>query len=225
MTARTVPVKELARLSGYSVRAVHNWLEEGGNDPIPHDPIVLAGGKKSATFNVDEVVAWLVRHGKELKGELADRAVKPTTTTVKELPEGGTLAEQVRALSRALLQSANTTNLTPTEAQKLAGAIKHIVSELRQLEEQQFEDEKRRGEWIRKTEAIASVVELAQAFVADVDGLAADLPRAAVGSLEGVIPTDRIEEARRLVAAACKSVVERARKRRVSELAKIAGTP
>lgn len=129
----------------------------------------------------------------------------------------GQVAEFVRGRLRAV--EAINPGKDPANAQRLATAVKNLSGELRALEEAAFRAEERAGKYIPRERVESLMITVASQFVADLETLAADIPREVAKRLEAdrLPPTDYVA-LQRVMGQVVRGAIDKRREERALSL-------
>jgi hypothetical protein len=203
----------VARLS--EVRA---WMQGRGLDgpgaaqakPEATEPTAAAGPAQSRDApNANEL--WAIAAKEQVERQIAMGGPVDFSSLI---------AESRRAIQELFGRGMPSAEAGTGEKDRWAGAYGKCVKELRQLEEARHAAEVRAGKWIDRQVAERMRVGEASIFAAELAGLPSETARAVVMALEGILPAERVEEARRRVAVAVRGLIDRRRGDVAAEIVK-----
>ncbi|GMV26925.1 MAG: hypothetical protein AMXMBFR58_29560 [Phycisphaerae bacterium] len=238
---RTLSARELSALIGYSKREILCWATD---EDCPHS-MTVRRGQPSPSFNADEVRRWRASRGQPVTGKRfvppdspvrapADpigAAAAPLFTAAAEAQRGNgsidlaALVQTAGAKLKRILDEAEKIGDDPNAQARIAQAFKAASSELRLLIVAQFDDEKRRGEWIGRDVAARMLASEAEAFTQDLAGMASDVPVAIAGAIEELIDPAHRDRVVRLIGEKIRDSCDRVRVRRAESIRRAASIP
>lgn len=109
--------------------------------------------------------------------------------------------DDIDAKLREALAGTEGNALSVDGMQRLTQAFKQLSTELRQLDDARFVEQRRLAQWVPKSEAAAIVEELAGVFVSSLDALRADLTQRVSSALADLIAPEAHDRAAQAVAA------------------------
>lgn len=241
---------QIAARSGWSLRAVQMWFDEG----LANQPVRTRGGMgRGAAW--EDVLAHLRKTGREVKEKRRSSGGEETQRRSEEgaerrsedggKPEPGALdfsagegrtetqvaVEFERRLRQAIDQLMPVDAATGRvrleidgtgDADRLSGAIRKLSGELRLLAEHRQNLEERNKDVVARAEVVAAWTRFGTQLVAELMALGPDLAREVGVAAAAIVPVERAEELRRAVALAVEGRTTAARKR-IAEMLRAAG--
>jgi hypothetical protein len=221
---RNLSALVIARKVGREKRIVLKWCNEDG---APHDKTKRRGQPNSPSMNLEEIQDWLIAKG--LAPVLTDDPARGKGSTEPDQDgdidlfreraasfstdvDYGALIQRMQAQIDTLLARRPPGNAQPDWVRKWAAEVDRLSKELRQLEEAKFDSEKRKGVWIARSVALEMLTAEAKEFTGTLQALSSEVPEQVVLAIMGVIPAGRMDETRRLISTAVRSLFERSRR-------------
>lgn len=210
---RTLSALEVHQALGHSKNAVLGWPARG----CPHSMSVRRN-KPSPSFNLAEVKAWLASKGMDVSknsnaakqqssksgdadggdgsgvgdSEWGDEDPTVFDAAEEEAVERiGDMDSRIRQLSLKIDRLSRKEVKDPAAAQRMAAALKPLMTELRALELHQIEMEKNRGELIGRMAATEMLQGVVSALTTGLEALTIDLPHAVWQAVAGSDVTDQ----------------------------------
>lgn len=226
MSSGRMTAVEIARRYGRSKRCVLQWARQG----CPH----IEGereGRECQLYDPQEVRAWLASRGLSLReaspaaeknartGSAPPRQEARRSPALAEDAEWESVAGRLTSTLDDLLSQSSSMigeDSDPGGMQKLASSIKHILGELRSIQELRFKAAERSKQYVERSKVREILAAQGSMFAQDLGGLAADLPRHAVGVLIDSGCNLSREDLTRLISHSAECVVEALRDRRAT---------
>lgn len=230
-----VSVGEIAELMNRDRRAVLHWCSRASG-ACPHRRV---GKSRNARveLRVSEVRAWMRGQGLDEKmagiapgarggagdavGQitLADEIDGRIEARIEELMGGvpfGAMIGRARIAFDRMIRRAEGV-MTAAEVRDSTQSLKHVSSELRQLEEAKFDAEERAGVWVKRRVAREVIAELCGFFVSDMTAMREMIAAEVAGAVGGVGVGDSASSGR-VASVAARGVVDRVMARRAGAI-------
>lgn len=166
-----------------TTRAIQMWAQDG----CPHQSVRngSSGDKRVLMFDPEQVSDWVRANGRDAASRVKAATVRQFDLSKHLATESDApLSDQMEDTSRALLASLREGPVGAAELRNIVQTLKACAQEVRAAEEARSKREARAARLVQRDVAERMLVSEARMFTADLETMAAELPRRLMLTME-----------------------------------------